>query len=392
MNDARPLRVMNVIARLNVGGPAVHVVLITRALNPPAHADFASTLVAGSIGPGEGDMTYYAVEQGVAVQTVPALGRELHPLRDLRTLWTLWRLMRAHRPDIVNTHTAKAGFVGRAAARLAGVTVVVHTLHGHVFSGYFSPAKTRLFLFLERLMARLSSTIIVLTDGQRDELVHTYRIAAADRFTVMPLGLELAPFRDQPRKPGDFRRAWQIAPGAPLISIVGRLVPVKNHALFLDAAAHVIRQRPDARFAIVGDGDLRSALEAQVDALGLRQHVVFTGWTRDTAPVYADSDLLIISSVNEGTPVTVIEALASGCPVVGTAVGGLPDLLDHGRLGTLVPPGDARALAEAMLGCIESPSAMDAIRAEISAQYSIDRLAADLSALYRRLADRGQSR
>jgi glycosyltransferase involved in cell wall biosynthesis len=380
--SGRPIRVMNVIARLNVGGPAIHVSLITQHLNAPIDPRYESLLVAGAVGQNEGDMSYYAAERGVTPVIIPSLGRELHPLRDLATLVRLVRLMRRQRPDIVNTHTAKAGFVGRVAARLAGVPVVVHTFHGHVFHGYFSPLKTSLFIVLEKLAARLADRIIVLTDGQRGELADMYRIAPREKFVVMPLGLELDALLVRPRKTGDMRRAWDIPPDAPLITIVGRLVPVKNHALFLRAARLVRDKLPGARFLVVGDGELRAALEAQAAALGLGDAVRFTGWQRDVAAFYADSDALVISSVNEGTPLTVIEALACGTPVVATAVGGLPDLLMNGDLGALVPSEDADALAAAVLRTLDSPPESDRLRVAARTHFSIDRLARDLDTLY----------
>jgi glycosyltransferase involved in cell wall biosynthesis len=387
--NTRPIRVVNVLARLNVGGPAIHVSLITEHLAPP---EYASTLVTGTVGGAEGDMSYYAAEHGVTPIILPTLGRELHPLRDLRTIWQLYRLLRRIRPDIVATHTAKAGFVGRVAARLAGVPVVVHTFHGHVFHGYFSPAKTRLFLLLERLAARLSDTIITLTPGQRRELAEVYRIAPERKFTIMAYGLDLSAFAQARRRQGDFRRQWAVADTAPLVTIVGRLAPVKNHALFLQAARRVVDDLPAARFAIVGDGELRAELEAQVDALGLREAVFFTGWQKAVAPVLADSDVLVISSVNEGTPFTVIEAMAAGCPVVSTAVGGVPDFLNHGELGALVPSGDADALAAAIVRTLRQPPDAEALRATIVARYGIGRLAADLDALYRALlAQKGRA-
>lgn len=370
------------MARLNVGGPAIHVTLITKYLGPPA---YDSRLVAGVVGPEEGDMSYYAAAHGVEPVIVPELGRELHPLRDLITLWKLHRLMRDFKPHIVHTHTAKAGFVGRLAAWLAGVPVIIHTFHGHVFHGYFSPTKTRLFIVLEQFAARLSDRIITLTENLREALADTYRIAPHEKIIVMPCGLDLAAFAAAQRKTGAFRHEWGIAPEAPLISIVGRLVPVKNHALFLQAAARVRQMRPEARFAIVGDGELRASLEAQVDALGLRDAVTFTGWQRDVLPVYADSDVLVISSVNEGTPFTVIEALAAGCPVVATAVGGLPEFLAGGKLGALVPCGEAEPLAAAIAATLADPPDASALREEIVQRYGIDRLAHDLDALYRAL-------
>lgn len=383
--QSRPIRVVNVLARLNVGGPAIHVSLLGQRMGPP---DYETTLVTGTVGGAEGDMMWYATERGVTPVILPTLGRELHPIRDLATIWKLYRLLRRIRPDIVATHTAKAGFVGRVAARLAGVPVVVHTFHGHVFHGYFSPLKTRLFLALERFAARLSDTIIALTPGQRDELANTYRIAPTSKFTVMDLGLDLGTFAAAQRRPGTFRRAWGVAEDAPLISIVGRLAPVKNHALFLRAAVEVRAALPGARFALVGDGELRTELEAQVDALGLRDAAFFTGWQKDVVPNYADSDVLVISSVNEGTPFTVIEAMATGCPVVSTAVGGVPDFLNHGELGALVPSGDAAALAAAIIRSVQHPANAEALRATIVERYSIDRLVRDLDALYRDLLRR----
>jgi glycosyltransferase involved in cell wall biosynthesis len=222
----------------------------------------------------------------------------------------------------------------------------------------------------------------VLTDSQRDDLADTYKIAPRAKFAVIAPGLDLEAYHTHPRHTGTFRAAHGIAPDAPLIAIVGRLVTVKNHALFLRAAQIVSRQMPHARFAIVGDGDLRDWLEAQVDALSLRDQVVFTGWQKDVSAVYADSDVLAITSVNEGTPFSVIEAIAAGCPVVATAVGGLPDLLEGGALGTLIAPDDESALAAALIAAITSPRDVSALRDHVLERYSAARLAADLARIY----------
>ncbi len=377
-----PIRVLNIVARLNVGGPAIHVTLITEHLGAP---NYESQLVAGKVGAEEGDMSYYAEEHGVTPILIPELGRELHPLRDIVTLWKVYRLIRQFKPHVVNTHTAKAGFIGRVAARLAGVPVIVHTFHGHVFHGYFSPLKTRFFILLEQIAGRVSDTIITLTEGQRADLADNYHVAPRDKFTIMGYGLDLDAFARTPRHTNAFRETWHIPTDAPLVAIVGRLVPVKNHALFLEAAAKVLAKMPDARFTIVGDGELRADLEAQADRLGIRGAVTFTGWQREVAPVYADSNVLVISSVNEGTPFTVIEAMATGCPVVATAVGGIPDFLDGGKLGALVPSGDADMLAEAILATLRQPPDAEHLRALIVERYGIARLTRDLDTLYRRL-------
>ncbi len=384
-----PIRILRIIARLNVGGPAIHVTLLTEKLCAP---DYKSTLVCGTIDDDEGDMQYYAEAHGVEPIVMPELGRALNPLRDLMTIWKLYRLIRRIKPDVVHTHTAKAGFVGRTAAWLAGVPVIVHTFHGHVFRGYFSPLKTSLFINIERVTARMSDTVITLTEGLRRELADEYHITRRSHITVLPLGLDLAPFAAVERKNGAFRQSYGIPDDAPLIGIVGRLVPVKNHRLFLDAAARIKAQLPEARFVIVGDGALHAEIEAQVEALGLCDSVTFTGWLRDVAPVYADLDALVISSLNEGTPVSVIEALAARCPVVATAVGGLPDLLDQGKLGALVPSDDADALAAALLDLLEQPSDGAQASALMLDRYGIERLVKDLDSLYRGLLVKKSSR
>ena len=378
---------MRIIARLNVGGPAIHVTLLTERLVPP---DFESMLVCGYVGPGEGDMAYLAEARGIQPVYVAELGRELSPLRDLVTLAKLWRLMRRFRPDVVHTHTAKAGFVGRIAARLARAPVLVHTYHGHVFHGYFSPVKTRIFLWLERFTARLSDRLITISPALKDELVNTYHIAPESKFAVVPLGLELAPYAETPRHQGAFRADFDIPPDAPLIGIVGRIVLIKNHALFLQMAAKVRAANPNAHFVIIGDGDRRAEIEAQTDSLNLRDAVTFTGWLQDLRPAYSAVDVLVISSDNEGTPVSIIEALAAGVRVVSTAVGGVPDLLRGGEYGQLVPPNDPDALAAAVIASLAEPEPSIA-RQDVVAAYDITRLTADLASLYRSLLERKTS-
>lgn len=386
---AHPIRILRIIARLNVGGPAIHVALLTHKFGAPG---YESRLVCGSIDATEGDMSYYAAERGVEPIFIAELGREINPLSDLRTIWKLYRLIKAYQPDVVHTHTAKAGITGRVAAWLAGVPVIVHTFHGHIFQGYFGALKTRLFIAIEQIAARLSDTLITLTEGLRRELADEYRIARKSRITVLPLGLDLAPFAEMPRKSGGFRAEWSIPPEVPLIGIVGRLVPIKNHDLFLEAARRLREQHPTARFVIIGDGETRAQVEAQVEALGLRESVIFTGWLRDLAPAYSAMDALVISSLNEGTPVSIIEALTAGCPVVATAVGGLPDLLEGGRWGRLVPSGDAAALSEALDMTLRQPPSTTEARQVMQNRYGIDRLVSDLDSLYRALLDKKRSR
>jgi glycosyltransferase involved in cell wall biosynthesis len=375
-----PVRVMRIIARLNVGGPAIHVSLLTVGLQDAA---YQSTLVTGVVGPDEGDMAYLARDLGIQPVVIPTMQREIAPLADLKTLAALVRLMRRMRPHIVHTHTAKAGFVGRLAAVLCRVPVVVHTFHGHVFQGYFGKTKTRAFIWLERLAARGSDVILTISQRLKDDLV-AYRIAPAEKIRVVPLGLKLLRLTNLEALRGSFCREGGFSTETPLVGIIGRLVPIKNHELFLAAANRVSQVRPEVRFAIVGDGERRAALEALVEQLGLADRVWFAGWRDDLPRIYADLDALVISSNNEGTPVSIIEAMAARVPVVATEVGGVPDLLRDGQLGTLVPPEDAGALAEAILETLDN--ALQPRLAEAQewalARYEADRLIADVRQLY----------
>ncbi len=384
-DTARRIRVMRIIARLNIGGPSIHVSLLAERLPKDA---YETKLVVGSISEGEGDMSYYARELGVMPEVVPQLSREISPIRDMQVLGAVRRLIRDYQPDVLHTHTAKAGFIGRLAARLEGVPVVVHTFHGHVFKGYYSTLKSYAFVLLERLAARWADTIITLTDSLRRELVDEYHITRKGRVTVLPLGLDLEPFANVEHKTGAFLREWDIPANVPVVGIVARLAPVKNIYLFLDAAKLVLQHKPDARFLIVGDGAERSALCDHAEALGIMDKVTFTGWRKHTAAVYADLDVKVISSKNEGTPVTLIEALSAGCPVVATNVGGVSELLDGGAFGKLVPPENAQAMATAIVETLDNPPDTAPAREAMLERYSIDRLVRDIDGLYQGLLTR----
>ena len=381
---AARVRVMRIISRMNIGGPAIHVVLLNHGL-----ADrYDSLLVTGTEGAGEGSLRDLAHQRRLRLEVIPELGRDISLKSDLVALVKLYRLMRRERPQIVHTHTAKAGFVGRLAARLAGVPIILHTFHGHVFHGYFSPRKTRLFLALERVCARFSTRIITISPHLREEIA-AYGVIRPDRIDVIPLGFDLEPFTAQRREAGVFRRSLGLPEDTRLIAAVGRLVKIKNLPLFLEAAARVHPQVPAARFIFVGDGELRADLEAQARALGIGDVVVFTGWRRDLPQIYADLDAVVISSDNEGTPVCLIEAMATGCPVIATCVGGVPDLIVAGETGRLVPPGDPAALAAAMLDLVREPEGTRTMAAaaqrQIVARYGAERLITDMDCLYRRL-------
>jgi glycosyltransferase involved in cell wall biosynthesis len=379
------VRVLRIFSRLNVGGPSVHVIVLTEGLTARG---YETQLLVGHEGEREGDLHELARQHGVSCTRVTGLGREVRPWSDLLVLWRLYRTIRKYRPAIVHTHTAKAGFVGRVAARLAGVPVVVHTFHGHVLRGYFGPAKTALYRWLERRLARGTDVLIAVSEAVKQDLV-ALGVAPAEKIQVVPLGLPLELLSGTlPR--GGLRVAAGVPDAAPLVGIVGRLVPIKDIPTFLDAAAQVHRERPDVHFAIVGDGELRASLERRAHELGLAPCVHFYGWRDDMAPVYGDLDLVVNCSRNEGTPVALIEALASGRPVVATRVGGTPDVLGGGERGVLVPAGDAPALCRAILSTLgqPSPAHTQASRTHVIEQYSVGRLVSDIDQLYKRLLAR----
>jgi glycosyltransferase involved in cell wall biosynthesis len=363
------------------------VILLTAGLKDRG---YETKLVVGQESPREGNLFDLAARKDVACVAMPGLGREVLPWRDLRALVGLYRLMRSFRPHIVHTHTAKAGMLGRLAARAAGVPVVVHTFHGHVLRGYFGSLTTAFYRTVERWLGASSDVLVAVSDAVKRDLV-ALGIAPDAKIRVIPLGLDLEPLAlALPR--GSLRGEAGVAENAPLVGIVGRLAPIKDVATFLRAAAEVRAAIPTARFAVVGDGEERGRLEAERARLGLADSVFFHGWRRDMAAVYGDLDVVVNCSRNEGTPVALIEALAAARPVVATRVGGTPDLLGDGRRGLLVPPGDPDALAAGMLDALRGSDPVRARAREgqayVLAHHSSRRLIDDVDALYRELLSR----
>ena len=404
-------KVLRIIARLNVGGPARHVVWLTAGMKPDG---YDTLLVSGVVPPGEDDMSYLAAEAGVTPLIVPEMSREISP-KDAITVWKLFRLMVREKPDLVHTHTAKAGTVGRVAGLLyrwlTPSTFIgrprqcrfVHTYHGHVFHSYYGSARTRLFLTIEKILARLvTDRIVVITRQQRHEINETFRVGKASQFAVIPLGIDLDLYVDWQQRREQFRQELRADADTILIGIVGRLTEIKNHELFVQAAAHLKKSSPaKVKFLIIGDGHLRSQLERQVEESGLGNDVVFLGSRNDPENFYPALDVLALTSRNEGTPLSVIEAMANARSVVATLVGGVSDLLGdkvsgrnehhfeiHER-GIGVANADAQSFAQA-LDCL---IANETLRRDLGRRgqafvlknYAKERLLADLSALYAEL-------
>jgi len=422
------LKVMRIIARLNVGGPAIHTILLTEGLD---RNRFESLLVTGEVGPKEGDMGYLAQEKGVNPIFIPGLQRELSWANDLNCLREIYRLIKREKPHIVHTHTAKAGVLGRLAAILLTVFspgmglmekkpfILIHTFHGHIFHSYFGPLKTRFFLWLERFLARFTDRIITISEKQMHELSEEFKVAPKEKFRIVPLGFDLSPFLNLDPFKGILRKELGLSEECILIGIVGRLVPIKNHRLFLESAKLLksLAGNLNVKFVVVGDGELRQELEGIRDKMGLKEDVIFLGWRRELRPIYADLDIITLTSLNEGTPVAIVEALASGKAVVAVDVGGVPDLLVsreeiktanpypfEGRSkirsllyiigegyyiaerGIIIRSGDAVNFARGLLAFINDAGLRKEMgrrgRSFVVDRYSRDRLLRDMDALY----------
>jgi len=404
------VKVLRIIARLNVGGPARHVVWLADGMKS---AGYDTLLVAGVVPPGEDDMSYAAAAAGIAPLIIPDMSREIS-LRDALTTWKLFRLMRRERPAIVHTHTAKAGTVGRVAGLmyrwLTPATLIgkpracrfVHTYHGHVFHSYYGRAKTRLFLGIERLLARLATDrIVVVSTQQLREINEQFRVGQRQQFAVIPLGLDTSAFANWQKRRPRLRAELKVSDRELLVGIVGRLTEVKNHELFLRAAAacRTLAQPRRVRFVIIGDGKLRQKLEAQAKSLLLGDDVVLLGTRNDPENFYPGLDIVALTSLNEGTPLTLIEAMANARPVIATEVGGVVDLLGpivstgntetgYGicERGLLVKSGDAEGLARGLARLIEDKSLRTDLgtrgRDFVLRNYAKERLLADMTQLY----------
>ena len=429
------IKVLRIIARLNIGGPAIHSILLSRHME---RLGYQTLLVAGQVCPEEGDMYYLAKAEGVKPVIIPRLGRRLLPLSDLVALLRILRLLFNWQPQIIHTHTAKAGAVGRmAAAVYIGVQSfkfkvqswvqrfsrakfnntqasiinqkckVVHTFHGHVLEGYFPKFRSRFFQLIEKILARFTDVIVVVSEQQKEELCWKFGVGRPEQYRVVSLGLDLHPFESASESKGKLKSALRLSEnGESLVGIVGRLTPIKNHNLFLKSVSALMKENSNtrARFLIVGDGELRRDLEEMTRDLALMGRVIFVGWIKDLKSFYADLDVLALTSNNEGTPVAVIEAMAAGVPVIATDVGGVGELISDRRFrnselsegefeiyerGLLVRKGDVKGFAKGLKYLLEHPEEgreMGRRGREYSlAHHTKEKLVSNMDLLYRSL-------
>jgi glycosyltransferase involved in cell wall biosynthesis len=393
-------RILRIINRFNLGGPTHNAAYLTRYLAP----EFETLLVGGQWDESEEGSQHILEAVGVRPLILPEMRRDLAPWRDRDAYRRIRSLIKEFKPDIVHTHAAKAGAVGRYAASELKVPAVVHTFHGHVFHSYFGPVKTAFYKNIERYLARRSDRIVAISERQKHELVEIHRICPADKVRVVPLGFDLAPFQqDQETKRTLFRRAFDVGEGEIAIGIIGRFVPVKDHDLFIDAVASVIqRTHRRLRVFLIGDGEERPHIERRLDALGLDRvnasltdgsarpaTVTLTSWVKEMDIVMAGLDIVALTSLNEGTPVTLIEAQAANRPVVSTEVGGIANVVLPDRTALLSPPGDREAFAANLHRLVEDDALRSALGGggwvHVHERFHFSRLVDDMAGLYREL-------
>lgn len=325
-------KVLRIVNRFNLGGPTFNAAYLTKYLSP----EFETLLIGGEKTETEESSEFILQELGVNYQIIEAMSREISLLNDYKAYKEIKKIIREFKPDIVHTHASKAGLIGRLAAKHSGVKVIVHTFHGHVFHSYFGKVKTLIFKNLERYLAHISTSIIAISNKQKQELSVEHKIAKPNKFKVIPLGFDLTRFtKIDKEQRANFRSKYNISENEIVITIIGRLVPIKDHKLFIESITN-LKNKTDipVRVFIVGGGELYKDLIDFTKSIGLSvsektdiADINFTSWIKETEVVYAGSDIVALSSLNEGTPVSLIEAQASGKPIVSTKVGGVEDIV-----------------------------------------------------------------
>lgn len=408
------MKIVRIIARLNVGGPARHVVWLTKEL--PAD-EFQSVLVAGTVPAGEEDMGYFAAENNIEPVFIEEMSRELSP-KDVVSLWKVYQFIRREKPDIIDTHTAKAGTVGRVAGFLyrwltPGTLVgkprrvkFVHTYHGHVFHSYYGNLKTKIFLFIEKNLARTATDkIIVISDQQFSEIHEKFGVGQAAQFQTIPLGIDLEVFKDWKTKRNILRKEIGAEADELVVGFVGRLTEIKNVSLLLQVAEKYLQEKnaasPKLKFVIVGDGNVREQLEREAETRGISQLLKFVGSRNDADVFYAGMDIVVLTSLNEGTPLSIIEAMANEKPVISTAVGGTIDLIgkpeqefDNFQVcqrGLLTASGNLSGFYEALTYLANNEDLRKNLGASgfafVKTQYGKERLVADMKKFYRQVTE-----
>lgn len=392
-------RVLRIHNRLIIGGPSINVTYLSKYMAP----EFETMLVIGGKDDHEQDADHLSMELGLRPVVVNEMKRNIFPLQDGLAYQKIKSIIEEFKPDIVHTHAAKSGVIGRLAADACKVPVIVHTFHGHVFHSYFNKFSSRTFVHIERYLAKKSTGIVAISDSQKHDLADVYKICPADKIEIIPLGLDLDKFRQDPEeKRKRFRYRFDIAEDELAIGIIGRIVPVKNHSLFVRVAKLLLeRTEKKIRFVVIGDGDMRQQMEEEFNLAGIdyayypenktRATAICTSWQTNMDEVLAGLDIIALTSHNEGTPVSLIEAQAAAKPIVSTNVGGVADIVADKKCGFITEPDNAAPFVAALLELIDNASLRDTFgmfgQQYVHEKFSYQRLVKDMSAYYYRLLD-----
>ena len=404
MDTSAPVRIARIITRLGVGGAERYVCALTAHLDPKA---YRSWLISGQVQAAERECSEFLSEANVQPIYIKDIRRGLG-FRDLKAAVTLSRLLESIKPQIVETHTAKAGALGRLVTRMRWFNRrhqprLIHTFHGHVFDKYFSGPVAGAFIGIERFLAHFTDLVVTVSPSVRHELIERYQIADAHKIRVVPLGFDFSWLNELPLHRGWLRARLQASEAAVVFGTVGRLAKIKNTAFLLRAFARLLDSVPrdsavrnsapiDARLVIIGDGELADSLRALARQLNVSDRVLFCGWELDRAKIFSDLDVTCLSSLNEGSPVCLIESLAAKVPVIATRVGGVADVVSPRTDGELVEAGGEAAFAAAMLRLALSKERIsDARSNDVQNRYSIRRLVRDMEGIYEELMEPGQA-
>lgn len=355
-------KVLRIINRFNLGGPTYNAAYLTKYMSD----DFQTLLVGGEKDPSEDSSQYIVRDLGIEPVVISEMRRSINPFQDIAAFRKIKNIINSFQPDIVHTHASKAGTLGRLAAMQSRVPVIIHTFHGHVFHSYFNSYKSKFFQNVEQNLAKRSSKIIAISDKQKQDLAEKYKIAEPEKIEVIPLGFDLDRFQqDIPSKRIQFRKKFNIADDELAIGIIGRLVPVKNHDLFLQAVKYVKEHtNRKIRAFIIGDGECRENLIQKSKQLNIdftdtsninkKATLTFTSWIKRIDEAYAGLDVVALTSYNEGTPVSLIEAQASNKPIVTTNVGGIENIVIPERTALLSKNNDVKDFAEKLLAVTQN--------------------------------------
>ncbi len=394
---SKKIKILRIMHRINIGGPTYHAAYLTKFLDKEI---FETLLISGNINDNEESGEYILNEMDVSVKYINNMYRKINLFRDYYAYKEIKKIIKLYNPDIVHTHAAKPGFIGRLAANNLKVPIIIHTFHGHVFHSYFNFFKTRLFIFLERFLAKKTTKIIAISNAQKNELSKIYKIAKPEKIQIINLGFNLERFSTNTEVKRDtFRNEFNLKDDEIAIGIIGRLTAIKNQILFLDVIKFLKNNSSkEIKAFIIGDGEDRSILESYAMKIGLeytternKEHLkelCFTSWRKDIDVINCGLDIICLTSLNEGTPVSLIEAMAAGKPIVSTNVGGVEDIVEDSNNGFLVN-NNVADFSDKVLKLVESKTLRDKMssmsKKKATEKFSYLRLVDDIENLYKTL-------